>query len=296
MPTHSLTRPDVLVLGAGGTLGEAWMTGILAGVEESTGLDLREVESFVGTSAGAIVAARLAAGRRPRRPARRAQVTATAPAVAGPGRLERLATRLLAPACPPAMRLEKIPGGLIRGRVLALLPEGAHSTAELERSLGRLRARFDGRLRVAGVDLRSGRRVVFGAPGAPAATVARAVAASCAVPGYFRPVRIGDRDYVDGAAWSLNNLDVAPAGRRTELLCLSPTAGLPIDPGSPLGLVRAALRSRQLLEVAALRRRGARLRMIGPGRAAAQLMAPDLMDPTHREAVLRAGYAQGLGL
>jgi NTE family protein len=297
VPAPPLTRPDVLVLGAGGTLGEAWMTGLLAGLEEASGWDLGEVESYVGTSAGAIVAARLAAGRRPRRPPRRADIAAAAPAgAAGPGRLERLTTRILAPACPPAMRLEKIPGGLIRGGVLALLPEGAHSTAALERSLSRLRARFDGRLRVAGVDLRTGRRVVFGAPGAPAATVARAVAASCAVPGYFRPVRIGGRDYVDGAAWSLNNLDVAPAGRRTELLCLSPTAGLPVDTGSPLGLIRAALRSRQLLEVAALRRRGVRLRIIGPGRPAARLMAPDLMDPTRREAVLRAGYAQGLGL
>ncbi len=288
--------PDVLVLGAGGTLGEAWMTGLLAGIEEARGLDLLRTESFVGTSAGAIVAARLAGGRRPRRPPGRAEIAAAAPAAAGPGRLERLTTRILGPACPPAMRLERIPGGLIRGRALALLPEGAHSTADLERSLGRLRARFDGRLRVVGVDLRSGGRVVFGAPGAPDATVARAVAASCAVPGYFRPVRIGGRDYVDGAAWSLNNLDVAPAGRRTELLCLSPTAGLPVDARSPLGLIRAALRSRQLLEVAALRRRGVRLRMVGPGRPAARLMAADLMDPTDREAVLRAGYAQGLGL
>ncbi|HEU0316076.1 MAG TPA: patatin-like phospholipase family protein, partial [Solirubrobacteraceae bacterium] len=86
MPAPPPTRPDVLVLGAGGTLGEAWMTGLLAGLEEATGLDLREVESFVGTSAGAIVAARLAAGRRPGRPAGRAEVAAAAAAAAGPGR------------------------------------------------------------------------------------------------------------------------------------------------------------------------------------------------------------------
>jgi NTE family protein len=293
--------PDVLVLGAGGTLGESWMTGLLAGLEDAHALDLRRTESFVGTSAGAIVASRLAAGRRPRRPpAKRTAAAGEEPAAeagpSGPGRLERLATRLLAPASTPAIRLERLPGGLARSGVLALIPEGTRSLADLERSLSHLRARFDGRLRVVGVDLRTGRRVVFGAPGAPAATVARAVAASCAVPGYFRPVPIGGRDYVDGAAWSLNNLDVAPAGRRTELLCLSPTAGLPVDAGSPLGLIRAALRSRQLVEVAALRRRGVRLRLIGPGPAAARLMAPDLMDPTPREAVLRAGYAQGLGV
>ena len=64
-----LTRPDVLVLGGGGVLGEAWMMGVLAGLEDATGFDLRRCEHFVGTSAGSIVAARLAAGESPRRPA-----------------------------------------------------------------------------------------------------------------------------------------------------------------------------------------------------------------------------------
>ena len=39
--------PDSLVLGAGGTLGIAWLRGILAGLEEASGLDLRECPSFV---------------------------------------------------------------------------------------------------------------------------------------------------------------------------------------------------------------------------------------------------------
>src|SRR5437764_9706798 len=63
-----LTRPDVLVLGGGGVLGEAWMMGVLAGLEDTTGFDLRQCDAFVGTSAGAIVAAHLVAGRSPRRP------------------------------------------------------------------------------------------------------------------------------------------------------------------------------------------------------------------------------------
>ena len=64
--------PDVLVLAGGGVVGEAWMTGVLAGVEDEAGADLRSVEAFVGTSAGAIVAARLAAGVALRRPRSRA--------------------------------------------------------------------------------------------------------------------------------------------------------------------------------------------------------------------------------
>ncbi|MGI8803899.1 MAG: patatin-like phospholipase family protein [Solirubrobacteraceae bacterium] len=296
MPFFPLLRPDVLVLGAGGTLGEAWMTGVLAGIEHASGFDLRETETFLGTSAGAIVAARLAAGRRPQGPTKPGRAAETVVGGGGPPLLERAAARLLGPACAPAMRLERLPGGLARSAVLALLPEGTRSLSEIERAIGRLRARFDGRLRVACVERRSGRRVVFGAPGAPAASVAEAVAASCAIPGYYRPARIGGRDYVDGAAWSLLNLDAAPAGHRTEVLCLNPNAGLPAAIGSPLGVVRAVLRSRQVLELAALRRRGARLRMIGPSAPAARLMGPDLMDPRPRQAVLRAGYAQGLAL
>jgi NTE family protein len=73
---HGFVSPDLLVLAAGGVVGEAWMTGVLAGIEDAAGVDLRRVEGFVGTSAGAMVAARLAAGQRPRRPPSRAQTSA----------------------------------------------------------------------------------------------------------------------------------------------------------------------------------------------------------------------------
>ena len=62
------SRPDVLVLGGGGVLGEAWMMGVLAGIEDGDRVDLRGCEHFVGTSAGSIVAAHLVAGDPPRRP------------------------------------------------------------------------------------------------------------------------------------------------------------------------------------------------------------------------------------
>src|SRR4051812_50207545 len=62
------SRPDVLVLAGGGLVGEAWMPGVLAGLEAAAGIDFRQCQCFVGTSAGSIVSAHLAAGRRPRRP------------------------------------------------------------------------------------------------------------------------------------------------------------------------------------------------------------------------------------
>ena len=62
--------PNVLVPGGGELLGEAWMTGVLAGYEDATGADVRRCRRFVGTSAGSIVASSLVAGRSPRRPGR----------------------------------------------------------------------------------------------------------------------------------------------------------------------------------------------------------------------------------
>src|SRR6185436_11309054 len=57
--------PDALVLGAGGTLGEAWLRGVLGGIEAGSDLDFRYCEYILGTSAGSIVAATLTGGRRP---------------------------------------------------------------------------------------------------------------------------------------------------------------------------------------------------------------------------------------
>ena len=56
------------MLAGGGLVGEAWITGVLAGIEDNTAVDFTDCEYFVGTSAGSIVAAHLAAGRSPRRP------------------------------------------------------------------------------------------------------------------------------------------------------------------------------------------------------------------------------------
>jgi hypothetical protein len=60
--------PDVLVLGVSGTLREAWLSGFLASAGQQGGIAFRQSAHFAGTSAGSIVAARLASGRPPRRP------------------------------------------------------------------------------------------------------------------------------------------------------------------------------------------------------------------------------------
>jgi NTE family protein len=139
------------------------------------------------------------------------------------------------------------------------------------------------------VDKSSGRRVVFGAPGAPRASVADAVTASCAIPWVFAPVRIGGREYVDGGVWSVTNLDAAPARRETEVLCLDPTASLRTP-------VRQAFRVAISVELQILRRRGARVRHIGPDAEAAEAMGTDFMATEPAAAALAAGHRQGRAL
>lgn len=289
--------PDILVLAAGGAVGEAWMTGVLAGLEAAHGVDLRRVEHLVGTSAGSIVAASLAAGRSPRRPPHLPGEPPTGAAAPQVGLLRRAAAGAWsagAPLAAPALALGAPAGAAARAALLAAVPPGGRSLRTLRDAIDGYGARFDGRLRVVAVDRANGRRVVFGAPGAPAASVGEAVAASCSVPWIFAPVPIGGREYVDGGVWSLTNLDVAPVGRGSEVLCLSVTAGLPIPGASPIGALRAAGRAAEALEALALRRRGARVSTLGPDADAAAAIGDDLMDDRRAGDALAAGYRQGL--
>ncbi len=311
--------PDVLVLASGGTLGEAWMSGLLAGIEDATGHDFRATESLIGTSAGALVAAALVAGQRPRRPAPQPgtlQLQSGAPASAdvAPGGFGQLTTWLpsrsaiqgvvreaarlagiaATPLAPMALAVGSTGSTALRAALLGRAPGTDTSLSAIHDGVAETGARFDGRLRIVAVDRESGRRVVFGAPGAPDATVAEAVQASCSVPWIFAPMRIGDREYVDGGVWSNTNLDIAPGARATQVLCLNPIASLDIAIASPFGLLRAIAGSSAALETLSLRSRGTKVRMIGPTRDIARVMGPNLMDTRRREQVLAGGYAQGL--
>jgi NTE family protein len=163
----------------------------------------------------------------------------------------------------------------------------------MRRNIERLEPSFDGRLRVTAVDRGNGRRVVFGSPGAPRARVAEAVAASCTVPWLFAPVRIGGREYVDGGVWSPTNLDAAPAGRDTHVLCLNPTASIPGSQGL-LAVMRGVSRTAVSIEALALRRRGAAVQMLAPNQECVEVMGTNFMDREPRGRVLAAAYRQGL--
>jgi NTE family protein len=301
------SRPDVLVLGAGGTLGIAWLRGVLAGLEDAAGVDWRDCDHLIGTSAGSVVAAALAAGRAPAD-----DTVADAPDAAAsadqagdgvPGgpwwRAARAASAwagaVASPIAPTALRVTAPGGALARAAALKAAPRLRRTVPGIEGYVSGLGSRFDGRLRVAAVDRSRGRRVMFGAPGAPKAQVASAVAASCAVPWLFSPVEIEGRKYVDGGVWSPTNLDAAPAGRGSEVICFMPTA-TPMAARSPLGALRAATHAAALTERAALRARGARVRLVAPDAASGRVMGPNLMDRSLVSEAYAAGLAQGRGL
>jgi NTE family protein len=303
MADRALESPDALVLGVGGVLGEAWMSGVLGGIASVANATFAGTDLVVGTSAGSIVAAYLVAGEPLRAPGTTPSDDPPALSPSGNGGfrgrlLERAGALGLsagAPLAPLALAATAPAGHVARAALLSRLPSGRLDLRELGARVDSLGARFDGRLRIVAVDRAAGRRVVFGSSSPPEATVGEAVEASCAVPGLFRPVTIGGRAYVDGGVWSPTNLDVIPHSRGAQVLCLTPT-GRTGAVRSPTFVWRAMSRSATTVEVAALRRRGVTVRVVAPDTGSALAMGEDLMDHLPRDRVFSAGWRQGRAL
>jgi NTE family protein len=218
-----------LVLGGGGITGLAWLVGALEALRDRTGWDPASADVLAGTSAGAVVATVLASGGSPLglltfAEDSKALDAAVRKATAGSGGASW-------PLAWPGSLALGVAGLLttdLRHRVTSLagfLPRGLRPNDEIRGLTHAATAGgwpTDRKLWLHTCDYRTGERVTFGRPEAPAAALADAVAASCAVPGYYRPVRIGDRRYVDGGLWSLTNAD-ALAGEACDIvLCLAP--------------------------------------------------------------------------
>lgn len=299
--------PDVLVLGGGGILGEAWMLAVLAGIEEAEArFDARACDAFVGTSAGSIVSAFLAAGTAPR--ARLGELPEQPPVTdseltAGPGHITRAlntgvaaGSAVAAPLAAAGLRATEAGGVVLRRAALRRAPAGRRSLARLGREIDEAGVQWDGRLSISAVELETGRRVMFGTPGAPETSVGTAVEASCAIPGVFRPVSVGGRSYVDGGVWSPTNMDKAPVRRGTRVACLNPTGSMRPSAGRPLGGIGLVSRSVAAVEALTLQRHGALVKIVSPDGATRAAMGPNLMDPEPRSRVIAAGLAQGIAL
>jgi NTE family protein len=301
-----MDTPDVLVLGGGGTLGEAWMSSLLAGLEQSEEFDARACGCYVGTSAGSIVAASLVAGLAPdarldgatprgvadgKERGRPPAVETSLREALGP--IGELAGAAAAPLASLALASTARGGALLRRSILRAVPRGDRSLSELGRMVEQAGVRWDGRLRIVALELATGRRVVFGAADAPRVPVSVAVQASCAVPGVFRPVLADGRTYIDGGAWSPTNIDAAETDRGASVLCLNPTGSLRPAVGSLAGAFGPVSRGLAATEALALRRRGVGVTTINPDAASSAAMGFNLMDPARRLEVIAAGLAQG---
>jgi NTE family protein len=298
-----MRTPDAIVLGGGGLLGEAWMSALLAGLEDSTEFDARASACYVGTSAGSIVAASLAAGLEPG--ARLGRLSDLAASSAdGPEERERafgsafavaakLAGAAATPLAPFAFASTAAGGAMLRRTALRGIPEGKRSLEELGRQVELSGVSWDGRLRIVAVERESGRRMVFGAPGAPDVPVSSAVQASCAIPGYFRPIKAHGRSYVDGGLWSPTNIDVAEVSSGQHVLCLNPTGALRSAGRALTGAIGTFSRAVTSAEALVLKNRGAIVTTINPDPQSADAMGGNLMDARPRQAVIEAGLAQG---
>jgi NTE family protein len=300
-----------LVLGAGGVLGGAWLVGGLSALARETDWDPGSAEYIVGTSAGSMIGALVAAGVPPwfmvahsrgevfegllgpdGRPAADADRSAGAnfrfhrgiPAI-GPGSLRMAFTALSNP-------LRHTPLQMLAGWV----PSGFVSTDPLKETVTRAVpgdwVEHPNYWAVA-CDYETGRRTPFGRVGSPRAHIGDAVAASCAIPGFYRPVKIGRRRYVDGGVCSLANMDLV-AGRGLDLvICLNPltsraegSSGIAAVLDAIPALTRRASRGRLEREERKVRRFGTEVVVIEPTAEDHAAMGRNWMSAERRQDVI----------
>jgi NTE family protein len=286
----STPRSRALVLGGGGSTGNAWLIGVVAGLFEA-GVDVTEADVTIGTSAGSTAAAQLA-GASPTELLAAILAAApqqrTPPAGSGQGRV---------PVTSAANYLERT------GRIIA----AAEDAGEMRRRMGaaaldmaaasdgsrqaQWRATVASRLPsqrwpertvlITAVDAHSGEPVVFDRYSG--VDLVDAVAASCASGFAYR---IGDNQYIDGGYRRNENADLAAGYGR--VLVLSPFSGRTRHP-LEWGMHLAA-------QIDELHAGGSRVETIFPDSRSEHLFGANAMDPSLRPAAARAGYDHGRAL
>src|SRR5450756_2532397 len=82
---------------------------------------------------------------------------------------------------------------------------------------------------IVAMDYETGRRVPFGRRGSPPAALADSVMASCAIPGWYAPIVINRRRYVDGGTRSATSLDLFAPLRLDQVVVIAPMASFSYD-------------------------------------------------------------------
>jgi NTE family protein len=293
-----------LVLGAGGSAGQAWQVGVIAGLAEA-GLDLTEAADLViGTSSGSTTAAWVRSGIPP------AELLASV--------LSPPPQPPVQPAVQPAGQNRQPPPSLPMATVferMRAIGAAATSAADLQRAMGAFGLESDAVLEpVAGQ-----RRAMVAArlprhewPDRPMIVVAvnahtgelatfdrdsgvelvDAMTAAIALPGGSPTHNINGTRYINGGVRSADNADLASG--YANVLVLTPFSERtgPLPEGQFEGLRRfpgADLAS----QVEGLRQQGSHVEVIIPDADSRAAMGTNQMDPATRAPSARAGFAQG---
>jgi NTE family protein len=270
-----------VVLGGGGSTGVAWHVGVAAGLFDG-GVDVRTVDAIIGTSAGAMVGSRLAAGQD-----FEAMVADIHARTNGTLELEAMMALDAEASLGILDTWSKMPddsptsiahiGALALGAQTMALPRFkelvAAEVADAWPSM---------RFVAVAVDADRGETVLLDA--ASGVALADAVAASVCVPGVFPPIDVAGRRLIDGGIRSGTNADVALGHDR--VLVLAPI-------GSLADALDSAARRAADAEVAALEAAGAHVTTLFPDDAANAAIGPNRMDPSVGPLVLAEGRRQG---
>jgi NTE family protein len=234
-----------LVLGGGGFTGGVYEIGALRALDLlSVNRTVNEFDVYVGTSAGAFVAAAVANGVTPEEMMRvivqqvpTSFPDARASALLRPNYREFVRKGVLIP-----FRVAHLVRSLIRdlGQVSAVdivvglaevLPSGLYSEKGIERYVRTILSDPDrtddfrllhNELYLAATDLDTCERIVFGAEDWDDVPISTAVAASSALPMIYTPVRVKDRELVDGGIVSTTNLDIAVEAGAKFIVVVNP--------------------------------------------------------------------------
>jgi NTE family protein len=270
-----------LVLGGGGNVGIAWETAVVAGLLDA-GLDVRDADLIIGTSAGSVVGAHLAHGHDPReqldqltRDRQRsigAQATHDIDHATETFKLWSSFERMTPANCAQVGRMAIAAKTVDEERWLQSFSD--HGFAGWP----------DKPLIITAVDCESGELAAWDKT--HDVPIERAVASSCSVPALFPPVTINGRRYTDGGVRSGTSADLAQRLEPDVVLIIA-TMGATERGIQKLAAAQIAQEKGELEAV------GVKVLLVMFDDATKEAAGPNLMDPTRRAAVAEAGRAQG---
>ena len=272
-----------LVLGGGGTTGIAWEMGILLGLHDG-GLDVNDASLVVGTSAGSVVGAQITSGL----PLETFYAQQLQPLAETKEQVVAFDMNELMQVFAAGLGAPDAQTGRARIGAAALAVKTMPEQERLDIIGSRLPVKEwpqTPRLVITSVNANTGEFVLFDRnAGIP---LVLAVAASCAVPGVYPPVTIGDHRYIDGGVRSATNADIAQGHQRVLILRAETVDAAAGNQEQSLPFVSFEK------ERATLEGSGSRILVIPPDEASVIARGPNPLDASRRASSAKAGREQG---